>query len=361
METIMVLIFFGMVAVMMAVTPYITRKTESFGVTIPEAAYLDPELKKLRKQYAAVIIVFSILLAAALLMAVRTSRLLQTGFALAVFADIAGDFLIYLYFHRKMKAVKAARNWAAGKKQAIIVDPKFRSQKLIFSNAWFLIHASVTAATFLMTWLCYGRIPDRIAMHYDFNGTPTDWVEKSYRTVFELPTVQLFLLILFIWLNTMIAKSKQQLNAERPEASLEQNVRFRRRWSAFMIITGLLMILLFFAIQLSFIVPVPIAWLSYGGMGAVLLIVAGAVLLSVITGQGGSRIRVGNGAVQGRFQYDDDAYWKLGVFYFNRNDPSLWVEKRFGSGWTLNFAHPAGWAIIGLIILIPLLLAVFFS
>jgi len=361
METIMVLIFFGLVAVMMAITPYITRRTESFGVTIPEAAYLDPELKKLRKQYAAVIIVFSILLAAALFIAVSTSQLLQTGFALAVLVDIAGNFLIYLYFHRKMKAIKKTRNWAAGKKQAIIVDPKFRSQKLIFSNAWFLIHASVTAATFLMTWLCYGRIPDRIAMHYDFNGTPTDWVEKSYRTVFELPTVQLFLLILFIWLNTMIARSKQQLNAERPEASLEQNVRFRRRWSAFMIITGLLMILLFFAIQLSFIVPVPIAWLSYGGMGAVLLIVAGAVLLSVITGQGGSRIRVGNGAVQGRFQYDDDAYWKLGVFYFNRNDPSLWVEKRFGSGWTLNFAHPAGWIILGLIILIPLLLGVFFS
>ncbi|KGT39015.1 DUF5808 domain-containing protein [Weizmannia sp. CD-2023] len=361
METIMVLIFFGLVAVMMAVTPYITRKTESFGVTIPEAAYLDPELKKLRKQYAAVIIVFSILLAAALFIAVSTSQLLQTGFALAVLVDIAGNFLIYLYFHRKMKAIKKTRNWAAGKKQAIIVDPKFRSQKLIFSNAWFLIHASVTAATFLMTWLCYGRIPDRIAMHYDFNGTPTDWVEKSYRTVFELPTVQLFLLILFIWLNTMIARSKQQLNAERPEASLEQNVRFRRRWSAFMIITGLLMILLFFAIQLSFIVPIPIAWLSYGGMGAVLLIVVGAVLLSVTTGQGGSRIRVGNGAVQGRFQYDDDAYWKLGVFYFNRNDPSLWVEKRFGSGWTLNFAHPAGWIILGLIILIPLLLGVFFS
>lgn len=361
METIMVLIFFGLVAVMMAVTPYITRKTESFGVTIPEAAYLDPELKKLRKQYAAVIIVFSILLAAALFIAVSTSQLLQTGFALAVLVDIAGNFLIYLYFHRKMKAIKKTRNWATGKKQAIIVDPKFRSQKLIFSNAWFLIHASVTAATFLMTWLCYGRIPDRIAMHYDFNGTPTDWVEKSYRTVFELPTVQLFLLILFIWLNTMIAKSKQQLNAENPEASLKQNVRFRRRWSAFMMITGLLMILLFFAIQLSFIVPIPIAWLSYGGMGAVLLIVVGAVLLSVTTGQGGSRIRVGNGAVQGRFQYDDDAYWKLGVFYFNRNDPSLWVEKRFGSGWTLNFAHPAGWVVLGLIILIPLLLGVFFS
>lgn len=38
METVIVLIFFGLVAAMMAVTPYITRRTESFGVTIPEEA-----------------------------------------------------------------------------------------------------------------------------------------------------------------------------------------------------------------------------------------------------------------------------------------------------------------------------------
>jgi uncharacterized membrane protein len=35
-----------------------------------------------------------------------------------------------------------------------------------------------------------------------------------------------------------------------------------------------------------------------------------------------------------------DECWKLGLFYVNRNDPALFVEKRFGIGWTVNFGNP---------------------
>jgi len=42
-------------------------------------------------------------------------------------------------------------------------------------------------------------------------------------------------------------------------------------------------------------------------------------------------------------------FGKLGVFYFNRNDPSVMDEKRFGSGYTVNFAHPKA----GIIMLLP--------
>jgi len=36
-----------------------------------------------------------------------------------------------------------------------------------------------------------------------------------------------------------------------------------------------------------------------------------------------------------------DECWKLGLFYVNRTDPALWVEERFGIGYTLNLAHRA--------------------
>ncbi|MGH8288642.1 MAG: DUF5808 domain-containing protein [Steroidobacteraceae bacterium] len=39
----------------------------------------------------------------------------------------------------------------------------------------------------------------------------------------------------------------------------------------------------------------------------------------------------------------DDRYWFLGVFHFNRNDPAALIEKRFGIGYTLNFARPRSW------------------
>ena len=36
---------------------------------------------------------------------------------------------------------------------------------------------------------------------------------------------------------------------------------------------------------------------------------------------------------------DDDRYWS-GFFYNNPDDPALFVPKRYGLGWTLNFGHP---------------------
>jgi hypothetical protein len=40
-------------------------------------------------------------------------------------------------------------------------------------------------------------------------------------------------------------------------------------------------------------------------------------------------------------------FWVVGVLYVNRNDPRLFVEKRSGLGWTLNFAHPIAWWLAG--------------
>ncbi len=45
-------------------------------------------------------------------------------------------------------------------------------------------------------------------------------------------------------------------------------------------------------------------------------------------------------------------HWRLGVFYFNRQDRRLLVPKRHGIGMTLNFGHLAAWVIIGLIVLL---------
>jgi uncharacterized membrane protein len=68
----------------------------------------------------------------------------------------------------------------------------------------------------------------------------------------------------------------------------------------------------------------------------------------VKVGQGGSRVTIKTGSDNQvtAVNPDDDQYWKYGVFYVNRNDPALFLEKRAGIGWTLNFGHPLSWVII---------------
>jgi uncharacterized membrane protein len=67
-------------------------------------------------------------------------------------------------------------------------------------------------------------------------------------------------------------------------------------------------------------------------------------------GQGGARRApaasggspVGDGTV--------DAHWKLGLIYVNRDDPAVFVEKRFGIGYTLNFGNPQAWAVLAVMV-----------
>ena len=51
---------------------------------------------------------------------------------------------------------------------------------------------------------------------------------------------------------------------------------------------------------------------------------------------------------------NDDRSWKLGVFYYNSEDPHVLVRKRMGIGWTLNMARPISWAYL----LVPIALVI---
>jgi uncharacterized membrane protein len=94
----------------------------------------------------------------------------------------------------------------------------------------------------------------------------------------------------------------------------------------------------------------------------VLVLVLVMVLVLTRFGQGGSRMSTGNRVASSVPVGDrtQDTYWKLGIFYFNRDDPSTLIEKRFGLGYTLNFARPTTWVIMSLVLvgaLVPVLVA----
>ncbi len=83
-------------------------------------------------------------------------------------------------------------------------------------------------------------------------------------------------------------------------------------------------------------------------LGFLLIILIATAIYAFKVGQSGSRINVDieDDSVTGITDVDDDKYWKAGIFYVNKNDPSIFVEKRFGVGWTINFANPIGYIIL---------------
>ena len=49
--------------------------------------------------------------------------------------------------------------------------------------------------------------------------------------------------------------------------------------------------------------------------------------------------------------HKDPANWKMGIFYFNREDKRLFPPKRIAMlGWTINFANPLSFLALAILV-----------
>src|SRR6516164_1117892 len=86
----------------------------------------------------------------------------------------------------------------------------------------------------------------------------------------------------------------------------------------------------------------PSIWIILGPV----LLIAGLSLLLPLLGRTGSR--------------PPDDHWS-GFFYSNPEDPALFVPKRYGVGYTLNFGNPWSWVVLALLVVmvaLPIVLTV---
>lgn len=351
------------VVVIMAIMPYIGRKTVCFGISIPSGCFMDEELVALRKRYALGVIFSGVLFTViyTTLLFIVSGEAAALLLAALIILYIVVVFALYLYMWKMVRALKEKKGWDAGAKNTVVADTRFSSAKRAVSPAWFMLYVVIILATVLVGLLLYNGMPDRIVQKMDLQGNVLKYAAKSIGLIFFAPAMQAFLSVLFALIYWMMLKTPAVIDPDNPETSSRQNAVFRYRWSAFMVFGGMVILLVFFFTQLSFAQVISLqAQILVPLLGPAIIII-GAIVLSVTTGQSGSRVKMGKKKDGSQIRRDDDSYWKLGSFYVNRDDPTLFVEKRFGVGFTLNFGRPGTIVIIvGFIVFITALLVVTF-
>src|SRR5699024_5074169 len=107
-----------MITIIMATIPYLTRKSEQFGVAIPQSVYKRDDIAKMRRQYALYILLLGIMLTILQIIVtiLFTELFAIIVFNLIVFGFLFASFLLYLPFHRKMKKIKEREKWAESRK-----------------------------------------------------------------------------------------------------------------------------------------------------------------------------------------------------------------------------------------------------
>ncbi len=345
--------------ILLVFMPYLTRRTDVFGVTVPLEAASSLDIMSKKRKYAASSLSLLILLFLIYLFIRSGSTPLFPVVLLLIF--MTGSFAIYGLFHIQMKKMKIDHQWEKINTQQIVIDTAFRNVKTVYSLWWYLIPLVLSLMTLGLTLFMYDRIPASIPVHFDGKGHITAYTEKSSRFLYLNIAFQVYITALFAFLHGMIGRAKQQISPEDPENSMIKNRLFRKRWSLYMILAAIVMVLTFGIDQMALILSWSSEVILASAMTGAGLLLLGAIFLSITTGQGGSRIKSSGTSQKNVMRRDDDRFWKMGQIYINREDPSLFVEKRFGVGWTLNFAHPLSYITLIVIILLSVILPLIFS
>ncbi|WMJ79861.1 DUF1648 domain-containing protein [Clostridium sp. MB40-C1] len=324
--------------------PNLTRKEIFFGIRIPEDIIDTPEIIRFKRQYIKNYLLICGLLLLVIVGAVIYSKN-EIVFVIGIFIYLFVEMMVYYNTHKKVKDFKSKHNWEEGKREVLVVDTSFRSNKngkILVSSLWFLVPIAIIIANIIIGYKVYPDLPNKLPLHWNSQGIVDTWVQKSHKVIFMLPVTEVGMLVVMYISYKVIGMSKVQINASNPEVSREQNRRFRYLWSGYIVFLSVFITLIFTFAQLTVLTVIKCTsdQMVIAIVIPTIIIIVASIALSVITGQGGSRIKISqDNKNEGYIDRNDDKYWKMGMFYVNKNDPAMIIEKRFGIGWTINFGN----------------------
>lgn len=357
---IFLIIIIFMVGVQASI-PFLMKKTVVFGVSVPEAHRYDNTLIGYKKTYSFLTLMISITSAAAYVIWYLNgnpgeAQLVLFG-SLIEFGIIFISMALYFYFHAKTTQFKRNQNWDEDVKQVKIIDLNVRTQDEMLPWYVYILPIAVTLGVIGYTLANYANLPEQIPTHWGPDGKADSFAEKNPFSVISLPLIILIIQFMFLGMVEATKRSGIKLSAANTEGSKVRQLASRKYTSWFMFMMAVAITMLFSFLQLNTIHP---NMFSHSLLIAAPLIFLGVTLIGTII----YAVKVGNAGEKitgqplgGMSDYNDDQYWKGGLFYFNKNDPSIFVEKRFGIGWTINFANPRGY----LLVFVPLIIIILLS
>ena len=327
------------------VAPQVARRELFFAITVP-AHFRDSEAgERVLSAYRRRLWIHSLLamgLAGLLLLLHRPTLLpLALGWQMCGF--------ILAFFHARQETVPHAVAPTTRREAALMSRP------LALPGGWLGVGLPFgilgTAALYLKNH--WSQIPASFPVHWGLEGVDR-WADRTPRAVYGPLVVGAAMCLVIVGLMVAILRASRPVHVRGAAAGFDA----ARRRLILLVLAGTEY---FLAVELSLIsllplVPEELRNHAVAALGLLPLGLALGVMLLALRAR--DRLDAPVDARPGAETVGDrtaDTHWKGGLFYVNPDDPALFVEKRIGIGYTLNFGRPGAWAIIGLLILIPLM------
>ena len=367
------------------IAPIITRKSLLFGVRIPEEAAKTTEAVKMKKNYIITMIIGGVLVLAILVaqyLLFPDISLLATLYLPLIM--MAFQFITFVLSWKKATALKAKNNWTVPR--TTTVDTKSavqREQTWNLPKGWYIVSGLIVVALIVLSLVKYPSLPPVIPTNWGVDMKPDAWTDKSFWSVLMMPIITVALLAGMMLGNIVLYRTKLQVSSEKPEVSYAQHRIYRKMMSEALGIMTLILTIFLGVFQLMTI-DVFIPSQTVMVVMTIVMIVASCfpcVYVYFKAGQGGCKLDIGAedvGEIAGqarndiekiantpamangggtkvskatlKFNRGDDKFWKLGMFYYNEDDPAMFVEDRFGTNSGFNYARTSSKVITALLI-----------
>lgn len=323
------------VGAVFAVMPWLSRPETWFAVTVEPGFHQSEPGRNVLRTYIKGIAGLTLLVLLCQVLALW----LSDNFAVLHAVQVAGmlflalgSFAVFVYCRRKVLPFGQSRD----RQREVSLEPPLTARQIIPGPVWLQVipYFLVLAP---MSWIAlnYIHLPDEVVVHVGIDSITKG--EKSIRSVFGGSLLMLFSLLL-VHLVMLLPLFVRRLPSQA-----------RRSRGINVILMQLMFIMGGIGGFMTFMPLHGETWFEHP-LGIGIMMVSALLLLFVPVVTGWFVLRSDGPAQSG--DRSPDECWYLGLFYFNPADPALWVEKRFGIGYTVNFARPAAWlCIIGMIAL----------
>jgi uncharacterized membrane protein len=362
---ISVLICSGLTLIALAVgavlAPGMSRPELFFSVTVDPSLRHSSEGKGIRRDFNRSVILWSLAGLALMMAAIfarETPAIAYSLIALGYLTQGIGMTKSYLAARRRALVHQVAPS--TEREAALASRPRFAAGSWQTQLGPFVILGLFS----LWLWLRWDHIPARYPIHWGMDGKPNGWGSRTIGNVFMLPIVGAVACAFLSFLTQVLARGVRRIHSSGPEAQKES--RNLRNIGRLMLSIQYWFAVMFGAMGLLPFLAKPSGPSAIVFVMAILSVLASVIIVVVVmrmgikSGQGGWRLADGNksltmaGHVAPVGDRTPDACWKGGMIYYNPNDPAVWVEKRFGYGWTLNMATVRAWVILGALLLFGL-------
>lgn len=323
-------------------TQNLSGKRQFYGVSLNSDYFDKNEFKNLDKRFKFLVTTGFLAFTIIALVSIYIFKAYDFASIFPMLGFCLYQFIVYVNVHNKVKSIKQELALNISDldlpKTKVIFDTEFMhdKNKLIKKFSIILIIPTVVL-TLVGAYILsqYSSIPDVIPTHWGFTGEADAFSDKSFTSVLTQVGMMIGLGIIIYISAISSLKSRAKLSVDKFDESKKTNLYYLSKFGISFVIVSIGTHIMFIDILLATLtggnVNPNILWPS------TIIIIIAALYQTYIYYKSPNKSKSAVYSVD-----DDDSMWILGCIYNNPNDPSLFVQKRFGVGWSINIGTTLG-------------------